>query len=141
MDKLYITWEKYEELINKIVQDVKKDNITFDAIVTFPRGGFVVAASLAHRFNISTIYTYNEYLSKGMNLKGNDKHWLVIDDISDTGNTLMQWNKNEGYLRHSSIITLHYKPQTKVKPRYYGEEVPNNVWVVYCWETENTTGV
>lgn len=140
MKKLYISWEQYEKLINKIVTDVKKDNQKFDVIVTFPRGGFVVAASLAHRFNISTIYTYNEYIFKGMNLKIDGKHWLIVDDISDTGNTLLQWVKNSGQLKHASIITLHYKPQTKVIPQYYGEKVSNNTWVVYPYEIEDTPG-
>ena len=59
---------------------------------------------------------------------------LVVDDVSDSGNSLIVVKKYiEGKgASEVKLATLHHKPWSKFKPDYFAEEVSE--WIIYPWE-------
>ena len=60
-----------------------------------------------------------------------DAKILVIDDISDKGETLLKLYRDYPAWK---TATLQVKPHTAKVPTYYAEMVPNDTWIVYPWE-------
>lgn len=96
--------------------------LIFTSIITYPRGGFPVAARLSHLLNIENLSVVGGKTPLMENC-------LVVDDISDTGKTLNH-AKTLGYIH---FATLHWHRQSIVKPTWYIWEKKDD-WIVYPWE-------
>ena len=120
-----ITWEEYDKSIRILANKIKKSKQKFSVIYTFKRGGLPIATHLSHLLKINRIEIDKAPLWK--------ENTLIVDDISDTGETLegvITWRK---YLRRPyKLATLHRKSGTKVEPNYYVKTI--NKWIVYPWE-------
>ena len=130
VNKHFISWKEYDDMINKIavyVKHVNKEEI--GAIYGLPRGGLPIAVELSHRLDLPLLMNY--YDRKVVT----DKKILVVDDIADTGNTLKDFGN-----KHNIICTLHYHQQSIVKPDYYVEE-KGDKWIVYPWEERDSKEV
>lgn len=101
---------------------ISDSGIIFKSIITFPRGGFPVATRLSHLLNIDEVGVVDLTTPIA-------KDCLVVDDISDTGNTL-NGAKSLGYVH---FATLHWHHQSIVKPTWYVWEKKDD-WIVYPWE-------
>ena len=117
-------------------------------IIAIAKGGLPLGVKLAHHFHIPLqIITISSYSDGGKerthpNLISTVKElpegtkYLLCDDISDTGETLLL--ASSMYLRggHSfdclRTTTLFYKPTSKLRPDYYVRETTK--WVVMPWE-------
>jgi hypoxanthine phosphoribosyltransferase len=70
---------------------------------------------------------------------------LIVDDIADTGiclkETVKAIKKTDPDADDFSTATLHYKPKSIVKPTFYAEEIDNDLWINYPWETHVKSGV
>lgn len=63
-----------------------------------------------------------------------NKNVLLVDDVSDTGESLLEIKK---YLqskdpRSLTVATIHIKPWSKFVPDYYVEST--DAWIIYPWE-------
>lgn len=112
-----ITWEQYEKDIRELVANIEKNGEQFACIYAIPRGGLVIGVHLSHILKLPL--TQDPY--------GNV---LVVDDISDTGETLLQWSSKS----HASIATLYWKSGTKTLPDYTVRSYYPNEWIVFPWE-------
>ena len=61
------------------------------------------------------------------------KRILVVDDISDSGQTLKRFIK-EGY----TTATLDVRHTTVAVPEHYANWIDNADWIVYPWETKDS---
>jgi len=122
MEKLFLTWEDIQQDVDTLCK--KLQGRKFQFITGLPRGGLIPAVLISHKLDI----TYKSFhLPKSIPLN----EYLLIDDIADSGETLLDRNY-EGFVK----ATLHYKPHSVVKPDFYAREIPNDLWVVYPWENE-----
>lgn len=146
LKKLPYSWE---ELIKDcLILSKKLKSKNFDFVVAISRGGLIPAALLAYLLKIKKVGVigYTHYLKDGVTGKLKltlpptreikNSQVLLIDDIADTGLTLLsavQVLKN----RKNKVITatLHWKPKSKIKPDYFIREVKNVWWIVYPWES------
>jgi len=141
-----VTWGGVTSLCNKIVKQLKdKYPDIFDyKIFGLSRGGLIPSIIISNILNIRKVYSIGiksyEDTAKGEfelyqipELEDIDKV-LVIDDISDTGDSL---RAVKDIMQSKDIITvsLHIKKESKFIPNVYGKQVNNNVWVVYPWES------
>jgi len=114
-NKVYISWEQIDILIDNLATKIKDDYRSFLDIHGIERGGLIPAVMLSHKLGIP----YSNKINSNT---------LVIDDICDTGHTL---DNIVGI--HTAV--LHYKPHTsKFKPTFYSEEFNSDSWLVYPWE-------
>ena len=118
-EKIYISWEHYTRLIDKVITE---NNLSqYQYIYGIPRGGLIVALLLSYKTNMPLIYDYqiisNEHRSKV----------LVVDDIVDSGMTRSQFMNNK-------FACLHLKPWARPKPDFFARLTKD--WIVYPWEEE-----
>jgi len=108
----YISWYKFELGMKKIAEDIKISGKEYTGIYGIPRGGLIPAVRLSHLLGIplTTIL---------------DEDTLVVDDVADTGATLL------GYETYDKA-TLYWKPDSEIKPEYYA--FTTREWVVMPWE-------
>lgn len=145
MEMIYPTWGDIERMCLTLADKVK--DYKPDVLVGISRGGLVpvrLLSDVLDNFNIA-IMKIEFYKSMGkterapvitqplnVDLKG--KKVLIVDDVADTGSSLIAARdhvKNLG-ADEIRIATLHYKPESKLKPDFFIEET--EAWVVYPWE-------
>jgi hypoxanthine phosphoribosyltransferase len=126
MNKIYLTWSDIDELVNELANQIKSSQLP-QCITGLPRGGLIPAVILSHKLNIPFISIQNiELIPK--------PYVLIVDDIADSGETLSQytsWN----------TAVLHYKLQSEHIPTYYVEIVPDDVWLCYPWERDDSESI
>lgn len=131
--------EKCKELAKQIDKDYAGEQITLVALL---KGSVPFLAELSKnlnsdvRFEYMKVSSYNGIESKTlvveMDIKGEvaGRNILIVEDILDTGKTLMNVQKMllERHVRSVKVVTLLDKKETRVydmKPDYYGFEIPN----------------
>ena len=132
---------------NNFQKDLRKLDIPKpDAIVAIARGGLTIAHHLAEIFDIRGVFTINaisyEKRQKKDNINiftiphlQNYKNVLVVDDISDSGDTFIQVLKilKEKYKKtHFKTLSLFYKSSSKFKPDFYFHKTEE--WIRFFWE-------
>lgn len=124
-DKIHISVQKFHNDILKLAQFIPKDK--YRTIVGIPRGGYIIAVYLSHRFNLPWM-DYN-FFTRYLNYVEKETV-LIVDDIADTGKTLYK-------LKGIDCATLYYKPRSIIKPTYYVGEFKNSEWVEFPYEISN----
>lgn len=122
--KIYkVNWDEYDKDIRILAKKIKEGGEKFDLILTFSRGGLPIATHLSHLLGIKHIVV-DVYPIMPVNI-------LVVDDVSDTGETLFNrvkiWQKS-----NIKIATLYRKNNTSVEPNYVVKTI--NKWIQYPWE-------
>jgi len=124
MEKVYLTWDNIDNLVDKLANEISQYPRPPLYITGLPRGGLIPAVMLSHKLNIPFVN-----VSMIRSLPAIDM--LVVDDIADSGKTLLKYKKY-------STAVLHYKSQSIAVPTYYAEEVENNLWIVYPFECKDS---
>jgi len=104
--KHFITWHAFDGYVQELAQHIKQSMDTdLHDIVGVSRGGLVLAAALSYALNIKNVhsvgirsYTTNNdqqdiQVYQHLNLGDLRHHVLVVDDVSDTGNTFLHLQK------------------------------------------------
>ena len=122
MNKVYITWNQVNKLLDKIHEQAKD----IDYVAGIPRGGIILAVLYSHRFGV-------QYMENPSN---HYPHLLILDDIADTGETLKKWKEE---LHVPYYATLHYKRSSCIEPDFYGRKmIKEDNWIVYPWERKDS---
>ena len=121
--KLVLSWKEIEFYIDKLVTQIQKSNLEFKYITGIPRGGLIPAVLLSHKLNIP----YLPFESVSGLFLFNQKDVLIVDDISDTGNTLFD-------IADLKLATLLVRHTSKLFPDFYAEEIKDDSWIVFPWE-------
>lgn len=117
-----------------------------DAIIAIARGGLTFAHYLSQKFNIRDVFSINVISYEGnkkledikiFNIPNlsNHKNILIVDDISDSGDTFMHvlnTLKNRYPQKNFKTISIFYKPTSKYKPDIYLHTT--NEWINFFWE-------
>lgn len=111
--KRYVTWNQVNDYIECVSTKFSDRKLT--GVYGIPRGGLVFATMLSHRLDIPLLLAPCDGC-------------LVVDDISDTGKTLVHFQEC-GYL----ITTMFYKKGSLVEPHYWYAQKYDD-WIVYPWE-------
>ena len=126
-NKLYLSWKWVDTQINKIGD--KLDGRKLEFVAGIPRGGLIPAVMISHAFGIKYI-SYSSAKALPGDLRSKT---LIIDDISDTGETLADTEKL-GFI----TATLSIRVGTKTLPHFYGELINDDRWLVFPWEKLNS---
>jgi len=67
-----------------------------------------------------------------------NKKVLVVDDVADTGRSLLLVRQHllENGAKEVKVATIYYKPWSKIIPDYY--ERKTNCWIIFPWERRET---
>ena len=121
-----------------------------DKIICITRGGLFPALIASQKYNIKDIDTicvssYNEKEKNGIAIQSKDfshiknKNILIVDDISDTGETFLSVIKELEKYNPKSIKTysIVVKKESKFIPDFYDVKTDLKDWVYFQWEDKN----
>lgn len=144
-DELPISWQEIHILAKKLSRSLQESGKEWDRVIAVTRGGMVPACLVARELDIRiidsiSIKSYDhqaqaaaQLLSAPDNL-GSGKRCLIVDDLSDTGNTFK-------FLREkfpdATFACIHVKPLGKPQADYFVEEVPQDTWIYLPWEDQD----
>ena len=115
-----ISWENINEAIEIIAKQIEDSKIHYEVLYGLARGGLVPAVMLSHRLNIPMV---------------RNKAVLIVDDISDTGETLKYFDEQK-----FDIAALFVREHTsKIKPKYSYKNINHNNWLLFPWETKDSS--
>jgi len=140
----------YTDLIIDLKTIIDKlQNNHYDTILAIARGGLGIAQILGESLDIRDVYSVNA-ISYDKDKKLDDirifnipinleysKKVLIVDDISDTGETLYKLDK---ILKQNfqnilfETFTIFYKPETIFKPTYSIKQTNN--WIEFYWNNK-----
>lgn len=127
-----LSWEQ----VDKSVQIIADSMCDVDYIYGITRGGLIPAVLLSHKRKIPLIINIDN-LPTGSTV-------LVVDDIVDTGKTLIKLKEYSEYLRHYYNVHFTYsalvvkKEQAElldIKPMI----IESDDWIKFPWETEESS--
>ncbi len=120
--KEFVSWNVIDEAVTDIAFHLKQTNKDFKGVYGIPRGGLILAVMLSHKLDLPLIMSKEEL----------DENSIIIDDIADTGKTLLDFVEYESY-----VVTIHEHEQSLIKPDYSVLD-KGDKWIVYPWETEDS---
>ncbi|MBO1081501.1 xanthine phosphoribosyltransferase [Roseomonas haemaphysalidis] len=118
----------------------------WQGIVAITRGGLIPAAIVARELDCrmiesASIVTYDEEVKgdpvvakpPAAALESQGEHWLVLDDLVDTGTTL---RVVRNLLPKAHYATVYAKPAGKPLVDTFVTEVSQDTWILFPWDTE-----
>eukprot|EP00276_Gloeochaete_wittrockiana_P006698 CAMPEP_0184656170 /NCGR_PEP_ID=MMETSP0308-20130426/15874_1 /TAXON_ID=38269 /ORGANISM="Gloeochaete witrockiana, Strain SAG 46.84" /LENGTH=179 /DNA_ID=CAMNT_0027093157 /DNA_START=130 /DNA_END=669 /DNA_ORIENTATION=- len=153
------SWQYIVTLIGVLIQKIKERfpiplNEAFDAVLVISRGGMVAGCLFTEAVSIRNVLTtsvkfYAQEKTGGQLLVPEILNWpspgtlenkrvLIIDDVWETGHTLVAVRKKvqETGASEVYVATLHFKPQSNsypgIGPDFFAEEISG--WVTYPWK-------
>lgn len=118
-NKIFLSWDDVDKLVDKLCQRIQEQLPEIDSIHGLTRGGLIPAVMVSHKLNLpwSDVMLPNT---------------LVIDDICDSGDTLM--NCVGVY-----TAVLHQKPETSCfTPDVWADLHLEDEWIIYPWERQDS---
>jgi uncharacterized protein len=144
------SWADVEGWADRIAARIREQSATPAAVVGLTRGGWVPARLLCDRLGVQRLLSLRAQhwgvtatptgaaeLTEGLSGSVAGQHVLVVDDITDTGDSLslaVDHVRAQGPKRLESAAFLHIT-HSRFVPTYYAEEIPRDawVWVVFPW--------
>lgn len=149
MKGIFMSWNEAHELTRKLYEKIKAKKYRPDVIIAVARGGFIIARELADYLRVKEMETVNvdhwgisatksgkAEIRKRVGLDITGKKVLVVDDISDTGESLevtLNYLKQLGPAKIKTA-SLHMREGSIFKPDFYVSKVKHKRWILYPWE-------
>lgn len=143
-----LSFKDVHEMVKKVAEKVKASNYEPTTIVGLARGGWVPARLMCDFLGITDLVSLKveHWLETGKtkdeatikypivsSMSG--KRLLVVDDITDTGKSVLTSLEHLRTLNPEEIRVgvMQYITTSKCKPDYYAEEVSDWYWFIYPW--------
>ncbi len=148
MKDLYVSWDEYNRLVEKLALKVYESGWQFDAIVCLARGGLRIGDVFSRLFDkpLGVLFTssYREEagtkqskliigdaLASATALPG--PKWLLVDDLVDSGATLVEvlpaMQARYSQLKQMKSAVIWRKGASVAEPDFYLEHLPTNPWI------------
>ncbi len=145
-----VTWEEIVEWSRGLAEVIEKSGWKPDVIIAVARGGYVPARLLCDFLDVTDLLSVQSQhwveaakaaekaiLKFPYKLDLSDLKALIVDDIVDTGDTLIlarDFVSKEWRPKELKIAALQWiSPVAKIKPDYYYLEVKEWIWFQYPW--------
>ena len=145
-----VGWPEIDRWADEVARQVVRAGHVPGALVALTRGGWVPARLVADHLGIHRLVSLRAQhwgvtarpsgkaeLTEGLSGPVRGQDVLVIDDITDTGESLelaTEHVRAAGAARLESAALLHIA-HSKFRPTYFAEEIERDawVWVVFPW--------
>jgi hypoxanthine phosphoribosyltransferase len=140
-------WNLFYDLARQVAKKVNNSGYKPDMIVGLARGGWVLARVLCDLIGVKDLVSLKvehwgvtatpdgkATLKYPLNVDLTGKNVLVVDDITDTGESMHVTVEYLKSLKPSEIKTaaLRHITSSKFMPDYFGEEISWR-WVIFPW--------
>ncbi|HTT45688.1 MAG TPA: phosphoribosyltransferase [Thermoplasmata archaeon] len=144
------TWADVDEWADRLAGQIRAASAVPETIVALTRGGWVPSRLLSDRLGVKRLVSLRAQhwgvtatpdgkaqLTEGLSGPVDGQKVLVVDDITDTGESLALASTHVAEQHPTRLETaacLHIA-SSKFVPTYYAEEIPRTgwVWVVFPW--------
>ena len=123
----------------KINREIALSRWTPELVVGINRGGLVPAVHISHYWDVEMVpvsLSLRDF--KGRNLPElPNKNILIVDDIVDSGDTLLEIIKHYQNLNIRTAALIYNEGQKCHSPTYYGKVInkfEKDVWITFPWE-------
>jgi len=145
------TWNQVYEMLVELAMKIKYANYAADIIIGIARGGLIPSRILVDLLEVPEIAIIqtafyrdiketmeNPILKQPLVTPLEGKKVLIVDDISDSGQTLWLVKKyiQESRATDVKMATLYVKLQSALIPDFYAKDTTS--WVVFPWEIKET---
>ena len=143
-----ITWGEVSRLTKRVATSLRDSGFQPDVVVGIARGGWIPARLLCDQLDLYDLVSMRiahyqsgahkareAKLSAPLPIEVRDLQVLLVDDVSDTGDTLrLALDHVRAFApRAVKVAVLHHKEVSPVIPDYYGKKVVSWRWLVYPW--------
>jgi len=141
------SWEEIQLVIKKTAEEIKKSDFHPDVIVAIARGGLVPARVLGDFLLVKDIYSMKAdhwgltatkdgqaKISHELNKDLTGKKVLIVDDITDTGQSMDLAKESIAKLNPAVLktSTVYHIETSKYEPDFYGDKIAWS-WVIWPW--------
>jgi len=142
-----LLWDDIVRMTFRLAKKIRESDFMPDIIVALLRGGLVPARILSDCLRVNRIFvigvtfyadvgkTHDKpVITQPLNINLSGLNVLIVDDVADTGETLLLVKEHVSALGANTVktATLHMKPWSKIKPDFFVSETDS--WIVYPWE-------
>ncbi len=153
IDYLPVSWDEYHAMARDLAAKILTDGISIDEVVAISRGGLTLGHLMTDLLTVPistfTIQSYTNLqvqgevkITKPLTTPIHDKHILLVDDVSDSGKTIVRAMEYLTAQRPKKVttLTMFYKPHSVYKPDYFAKTT--SAWIMFPYEpTETATNV
>ena len=145
-------WDRIYEMLLELALAIRSSGFKTDLIVGVSRGGWAPArvlsdllentrtASMKVEFYVGLGKTSSRpVVTQPVGENAFGKNVLIVDDVSDTGESLKVAIDHvaEKGAKAIKTATLYYKPHSKFKPDFFAESTRD--WIIFPWERLEAT--
>jgi hypothetical protein len=141
------SWSDVYEMCEEIGRKIVSSGFRPDVIVAIARGGWVPARILCDLLDVRELYSVKAEhwgrvaspgeakLVQSLNVDIKDKLVLLVDDVTDTGETCAMVKEHLSSLgaKEVRIAVLDHKSTSKFLPDYFARRMESWKWIVYPW--------
>jgi xanthine phosphoribosyltransferase len=145
MSRVYYPYNEFRDDLKSLIQKIDKE---FDVIIAISRGGLSMGQMLGEFYNIREVYAINtigyeesrkldEVKIFNMPILNNPKRVLIVDDIVDSGDTLVEvLHCLESTYPEVNFLTasLFYKSSASIEPTWWVKEA--QAWIEFFWSED-----
>jgi len=151
----FISWQQVYGMCRRLAISIRESGFQPDLVVAIARGGYVPARVLCDFLEIGSLtgFRIEHYkagadrqpetrIISGIGLDITGMRVLLVDDVSDTGDTLAKavpFLLAQGASEVKSALLLH-KKGSSVVPDYYAEKIIQWHWIIYPWAVIEDVG-
>lgn len=143
-----LSWKDVEGCCRDLVRKFRESKFLPDSIVAIARGGFVVSRIISDMMNVKELLsikvehwgitatvTGEAKLTHPLNVALDGKRVLIVDEVTDTGDTMKVAVDHLRRLNPAEVRTavLDHKLTSKFEPDFYARRWDEWVWIIYPW--------
>ena len=145
MSKIYYPYQEFKEDLKALIQKIDQ---TFDTLIPVSRGGLSMGQMLGEYYDIREVYAINtigyddtqkldEVRVFHIPNLAKAKRVLIVDDIVDSGDTLIEVLKTLENLYPDVVFftaSIFYKPTAVIEPTWWVKEPIG--WIEFFWSED-----
>ena len=118
-----VSWEDVDEGCKVLAEAIKHTipKLEGTSIYPVPRGGMIPAVIISHILNLPIVDKPN-------------LHSVIIDDIEDSGKTLMKYYENYTFVLYSKRIK---RGDRRTDSTFTYSLITEDTWLIFPWENQD----
>jgi hypothetical protein len=151
VEREILDWSSYGVGIRDLARQIADSGYQPDIILAIARGGLIPAGSLGYALSVKNLFVMNVEYYTGVETRldvpvilppyldmigTEDKQFLVVDDVADTGHTLdMVHGFCQGKVAEVRTAVIYEKPRSVIRCDYVWKRT--DLWIEFPWSCED----
>jgi len=145
-----VKWEDIEKWVDDVVDKIRRAGYRPDAVIGLTRGGWIPARLICDELQVKNLYAIKTEhwgltatkdgqarIAQPLTADVKDKRVLIVDDITDTGQSLSLAKEHVESFNPKEVktATLLHITHSIITPDFYSVEVPKEewTWFIFPW--------